>query len=136
MDEYYHNQAFGPKYYTSSYHGQGGYGLGSMFQSIWRWLQPIAVSQVKKVGKQALTTGANIISDLQAGNEPAADVIKNRAKEGTRNLQKTLIGSGIGIKRKPTFACPQMKSVSKRVKRNPKRRVSKRIAARRDIFNS
>lgn len=135
MDEYYHNQAFGPKYYTSSYHGQGGYGLGSMFQSILRWIRPIAVSQAKKFGKQALATGANIISDLQSGIERPADVIKNRTKEGTQALQKTLIGSGIGIKRKPTFACPQMNA--KRVKRTTKRRKSKRIAAaRRDIFNS
>lgn len=122
MDLYYADQAFnrgGPKYYTSSYGVQAGTGIGSIFRSILRWIQPIAASGAKKIGKQALTTGVNILSDLNdSSNQEISpkEIMKKRLKEGVRNLQGSLIGKGIGtthklrqaIKRKNPFVCPQM----------------------------
>lgn len=151
---YYHNQAFnsggtGP-YFIGSYNYQRGSGIGSFFASIFRYFKPIIASGVRSLGKEALSTGSKILTDVSTTKQSPSDVIKMRAKEGVSRLQsKLMTGDGIGFKRKTTTICPQLlskrrrvvsKTASKKKKRGGKKRKTgrkskKQLAAPRDIFS-
>lgn len=67
---------------------QRGAGLGNVFRSIFRALLPIAKSAGKTIGREALSAGAQIASDVVAG-ENVADSFKSRSREaGARLLRK------------------------------------------------
>lgn len=140
-DHYYKSQAFPHDddlgaFYQSSYQVQAGRGIGSILSSIIRWFTPIAKSGVKKLGEQVLKTGGDIIRDLTTSGAPPLEVIKTRAKEGTKRLQTELSGQGLGLgKRKRSKICPLSILATKRQRRktiNKKRRVKKSNI--RDIF--
>lgn len=80
---------------------QRGAGLGSIFRGIFRALLPIVKHAGKAIGKQALSTGAEIVSDVAAGNS-IKEAVKRRTKAGTAKLLNraaTKLQSG-GRKRK------------------------------------
>jgi hypothetical protein len=64
---------------------QRGAGLGSFFRGVFRALLPIAKSAGKRIGKQALSTGAQIVSDVVAGKSIKA-AAKTRGKQATAKL--------------------------------------------------
>lgn len=88
---------------------QKGYGLGNIFQSLYRWFLPIVKTHgmpilkqgVGAVRNEALKTVANIANDALAGKE-----IKEAAKDRTINAVNSLVDQafnkqkGQGIKRK------------------------------------
>lgn len=151
---YYHNQAFnggstGP-YFVGSYNYQRGSGIGSFFSSIFRYFKPIFASGIRSLGKEAISTGSKILTDLSTTTQSPSDVIKMRTKEGVSRLQsKLMTGDGIGFKRKTTTLCPQLLSKRPRVgrkasskkkpkggkRRKTKKRSKKHLVAPRDIFN-
>ena len=80
---------------------QRGAGLGNVFRSIFRTLLPLAKSAGKTIGKEMLSTGAQIASDVVAG-ENVGDSFKARGRAaGARLLHKAgdkLEGGRIGRK--------------------------------------
>ena len=102
--QHYVNQQTGRGFIGMPY--QRGNGLGSLFRGLFRFILPIAKSAGHAVGKQALKTGAEIASDLVAG-ESLAESAKRRGRVGATNLLKQATakleqsGSGIGKRKKP-----------------------------------
>ena len=106
-------ERFWTQYYAqqSRQHGAGfigspyqrGGGLGSLFRGIFRALLPVAKSAGKAIGKQALSTGAEIASDIVAG-KGIKEAAKRRGKAGTAALLRkaaTKLQRGKGIGRRP-----------------------------------
>ena len=86
---------------------QKGYGLGNLFKSFYRWIQPIIKTQIypriqetsKVIGHEALRTAANIAKDTLEGKN-FRESLKERGREGVDNFvnqieKKSLSGSGI-----------------------------------------
>ena len=63
-----------------------GAGIGSIFRGIFRALLPIAKSAGRTFGKQALRTGAEIASDILAGEN-----VKRAASKRARTAAATLL---------------------------------------------
>lgn len=66
---------------------QRGSGLGSFFRGIFRALMPIVKSAGKSIGKQALTAGANIASDVVAG-KTIKGAVNRHGRKGAEALLK------------------------------------------------
>ena len=116
-DGYFEQQAIQAGHGASFFQGkmyQRGHGLGNIFRGIFKFLMPMAKSVAKTVGKQALHTGFDIVSDTikgqnikqaakQRGREAAGkllDAVKsNISQSGNGRIQKRQ-QSGNGIKRK------------------------------------
>ena len=108
---YYLNQAGGSvnyDYFRGNVY-QKGYGLGGTFKKFFKWIIPIfnkhalpvVKSGLKSVGKEALSSVANIAKDVVAGED-----IKNSASKNItgsiNNIQQSLERKmeGRGVKRK------------------------------------
>lgn len=63
--DYYVNQAGGSLPVFQGSRGQRGHGFGSVLSGLFR----SAVPMLKRIGKQALTTGAHIASDVLGGKK-------------------------------------------------------------------
>lgn len=149
VTQYYLQQARGSSaigpYYVRSYGVQSGRGFGSFLSSIFRWFQPILKSGAKAVGREALKTGSSILADLGSGSgQKPLEVIKQRAREGTKRLQsKLMTGEGIGQMRRkrvvPSCQSTAVKGKRKAVKRKAVRAKSKKSSKKqklhRDIFS-
>ena len=93
------------------FHGasvQRGYGLGSMFRSLFRSVVPIFKSRGKALGKTALDTGIGVAKDVLAGKD-LREAVLSRAKDGGNQLKGQAVAavkdaithqSGQGRKRK------------------------------------
>ena len=69
-EEYYLNQARQKGGNLPAFHGarfQRGYGLGSIFKSLFRWVTPHLRQGAKVLGKKALQTGVNVAQDVLGG---------------------------------------------------------------------
>jgi len=93
---YYVNQSgsggeVGPVY-RASFRVQRGNGIGSFFRGLYRFVKPLLYSGAKAVGKEALKTGSNIITDLfnKEPKQPVGDIFKNRFIEAKDNLEQKL----------------------------------------------
>ena len=112
---------------------QRGAGLGSIFSGLFRSLFPILKTVGKTVGKQALRTGAQVASDVLAGEE-IKQALENRGKEagknllqkGIRHLDKVQQGKGLGVR-------PKRKSIKGRKSRKAvivkKRKVTDQLGS-------
>jgi hypothetical protein len=69
---------------------QRGAGLGSFFRGVFRALLPMAKSAGKTLGRQALSTGAQIASDVVAGDTIKV-AAKRRGKQATKKLLKRAV---------------------------------------------
>jgi len=84
---------------------QRGNGIGSFFRGLFRFVKPLLYSGAKAVGKEALKTGSNIITDI-LNKEPeqlVGNIFKTRFSEAKGNLEdkiKKMTWSGLGLKRK------------------------------------
>src|SRR2546425_11698807 len=79
--DYYVNQAGGALPVFQGSRGQRGHGFGSVLSGLFR----SAVPMLKRIGKQALTTGAYIASDMLGGkkfNESA----QARVRQGIKSF--------------------------------------------------
>jgi hypothetical protein len=75
----------------------------------------------KAVGKEALKTGSNIITDIlnKDPEKPVRDIFKSRFGEAKGNLEdkmKKMTGSGLGLKRKRMTKKAQSKGKRRKVK--------------------
>lgn len=106
----------GTIYSSRLLHPQAGKGFASFFRQAFQFLRPAFVSS----GKQLLSTGANILSDIatrDSSDQKVSDIVKSRAKELGANLSsqaaKALSGQG-GRKRKLGEGCIDIRPVKKR----------------------
>jgi len=84
---------------------QKGNGIGSFFRGLFRFVKPLLYSGSKAVGREALKTGSNIITDIlnKEPEQPVGNILKTRLSEAKCNLEdkiKKMTGSGLGLKRK------------------------------------
>jgi hypothetical protein len=90
-EDYYVRQSGGD---LSGFEGalyQRGYGLGSLFRGLFRSALPLVKSGLKKIGKEALRSGAIVAGDIISGQTPKDAVVKRM----TALLNKPQTGSGI-----------------------------------------
>ena len=64
---------------------QRGYGLGGLFRGLMRVVKPHIKAGLKHVGKRALKTGLEVISDVTQG-ESLKSSAKRRAKQNAEEL--------------------------------------------------
>lgn len=84
---------------------QRGYGLGSVFSSLFRRVAPLLKRGAMTLGKQALKTGVNVANDVLQGDN-IGEAFKNRAtasakRLGRKALQKAIDYSGDTIPTEP-----------------------------------
>ena len=79
--DYYVNQAGGSLPVFQGSRGQRGHGFGSVLSGLFR----SAVPMLKRIGKQALTTGAYIASDMLGGKK-FDEAAKSRVREGINSF--------------------------------------------------
>jgi hypothetical protein len=122
---YYVNQSGGGgevgPVYRASFRVQRGNGLGSFFRGLFRFVKPLLYSGAKAVGKEALKTGSNIITDMlnKEPEQPVRNIFKNRFIEAKDNLEqkiKNMTGSGLRLKRKRKSKKAQSLSKRRKVK--------------------
>jgi hypothetical protein len=122
---YYVNQSggggeIGPVY-RASFRMQRGNGIGSFFRGLFRFVKPLLYSGTKAVGKEALKTGSNVITDNlnKETEQPVGNIFKNRFGETKDNLEqkiKNMTRSGLGLKRKRKVKKAQSQSKRRKVK--------------------
>lgn len=143
-ENYYAHQAgsgIGVVYKGAPY--QRGHGIGSFLGGLFRSVLPLLSSGAKTVGKEALSAGVGLLSDM-VNARPMEDSIKSRLKEVGANLKRkaddrinriNMSGSGYITKRK--LASTLSPSLTVKVdaikkKSKNKRKLSKQI---KDIFS-
>lgn len=65
-------------------HRQEGRGLGNFFSSIFKYISPYILSASKAVGKEALRSGTEFISDI--GSKPLTEIFSEQKKKVLGNL--------------------------------------------------
>jgi len=76
-----------------------GHGIGSFLRGLWRTVQPVLWSGAKSLGREALRTGGNIMTEIAANPGQTNDIISKHATESTQNIIKKLRGGGRKRKR-------------------------------------
>ncbi len=115
-NDYYVNQAGGSLPVFQGSRGQRGHGFGSVLGGLFRNALPM----LKRIGKQALTTGAHIASDMLGGKN-FSESAKARVRQGINSFLppedvSEQTGSGVrrrALKRKRTRAIKKRKSVKR-----------------------
>src|SRR5207245_6026365 len=79
--DYYVNQADGSLPVFQGSRGQRGHGFGSVLSGLFR----SAVPMLKRIGKQALTTGAYIASDMLGGKK-FDESARSRVRQGINSF--------------------------------------------------
>ena len=103
-EDYYLNQCGHgmPVFYGARM--QRGHGLGSIFSGLFRSIFPMLKRVAPVIGKKALQTGIDIVSDVAAGQslkESAKSRVSDALKEGISSfIQTENIQSGSGFRRK------------------------------------
>lgn len=75
---------------------QRGAGFGNLFQSLWRFivplarqagqtLAPLAKEAVREIGKEGLSTASRVLSNISEGASPAA-TLQEEGQQGLKNL--------------------------------------------------
>jgi hypothetical protein len=101
--------------YFAGAHVQRGHGLGGLFKSLGAALLPVLKSGAKFAGKELLSSGGQVISDVLEGRN-VMDSLRQRGKQG---LHRVARGAATAIKRRG----PPITATSKRRKarRQPER---------------
>ena len=94
-ERYYINRSSGGEngpVYRTSFRIQRYNGMGSFFRGLFRFVKTLLYSVAKVVGKEALKTGYNKISDV-LNKEPeqhVGDIFKSRFNEAKGNLEEKI----------------------------------------------
>lgn len=101
---------------------QKGRGIGSLFSSILRGAMPLLKSGAKAVGKQLMSSGANVVNDLLDGKELKSSAVQNFSVGGkkllssfTNNLSQA---TKQRVNRKRKVAAKSVKKGNKRKRTN------------------
>ena len=76
--------------FISSPYQRGHGGTGSFLAGIFRQVLPLLSRGAKVVGKEALRSGVNVVSDL-AQNTPVKESLRNRIRESGLNLKRKAV---------------------------------------------
>lgn len=121
---------------------QQGSGIGSFLAGAYRYVLPLLKSSAKTLGKEALSTGLNIVSDI-AGCKDPKDAVRSRLRESARNLKRKaddkfeqyMNGEGYRAKRRALpshfLNALQAASVGKKKKRKKRKTIRKKKSTRR-----
>jgi len=119
--------------YRAGFSRQRGRGFSSFLRSVLSYVTPLFKSGAQALGKAALSTGANIISDVVASDgSPISikEIAKRRAVETRDNMVRRMKGAGRRRKR----AAKRTAKTAVRPKPRRKRRVRRQIRTKADIF--
>jgi hypothetical protein len=127
-------------------YSQKGDGIGSFLGGLFRRVLPLFSSGAKAIGKEALSTGVNLLRDMLSGR-PMKESVSSRVTEAGTNLTKkaatkmgSMVGSGYKTrkrkKRSQSRPVIKRRKVSRKAirKKKPKRKPKKRVKKLRDIF--
>jgi hypothetical protein len=132
------DEAIGPVYHAS-YRMQRGGGVGQFLGGLFRFVRPLFIRGAQMIGKEAVHTGANILSDivLKKPEEKMGPIIKNRITEAVERKMK---GGGSGLncfktvaKRKRSHSASNRPGVNPPKKKTKKKKIKKTTNTR-DIF--
>ena len=125
-DDFYARQVGGAlPYFSSGARVQRGLGFGSLFSGLLRSVAPLIRRGAVALGKRALTTGAQIASDVVAGQN-VKKAAKRRATAAGRDLMESLLNT----------PPPPGKRVKRIKQAAPRRRViSNKRRPRSDVFS-
>lgn len=104
-------------------HQRGHGGIGSFLAGIFRKVLPLLSRGAKVVGKEALRTGMNVISDITTQNTPIKESFRKRVKESGENLKRKAeekfdkLMEGSGYKRRRYLALTHSDGVTSAVRR-------------------
>ena len=106
-DDCYARQVGGALPYFTGARVQTGHGFGSLFSGLLRSLAPLIRRGAVALGKRALTTGAQIASDVVAGQN-VKNAANRRATAAGRDLMESLLNipppPGKRVKRSDVFS--------------------------------
>jgi hypothetical protein len=111
------DELFGPVYVGSPY-VQRGHGIFSFLAGIFRALKPLAIRGAKALGREALSTGAQILTDIR-NKQPemtVKDIVADRLTNSAQRLVTKLKG-GSRKRKRETPNTPRNKK-----KASPKKR--------------
>ena len=115
---------------------QRGYGFGSVFKRIFRWIVPIikehALPVVKSVGKEALKSAVNIASDTIDGKDFKTSA-KNQAKKSLNKFSNQYGNGKSRTKKKVVFKKLQTKKKASQLLKNKIKKIKKKRKL--DIFD-
>jgi len=74
--------------YSVSPFVQPGHGIGSFLRGLWRTVRPVLWSGAKSLGREALRTGGNIMTEIAANPGQTGDILSKHATETTQNIVK------------------------------------------------
>jgi len=105
---FYVNQSGGGEIgpvYRASFRVQRRNGIVSFFRGVFRFIKTLLYSGAKAVGKEALKTGSNIVTDIfnKEPEQPVGNIFKTRFSQANVNLEENIedmTGSGLALKRK------------------------------------
>lgn len=118
-EDYYVNQAGSGLPIFQGSRGQRGHGIGSVLGGLFRSAMPM----LKRIGGQALRTGAQIASDMTSGKSFSESASKRISEGINRLLETDSVSNQTGSGRRRTLK----RKIKKRVSKSAKKR-------RRDIF--
>lgn len=134
-EHYYSNQAgSGVGIIYRGVPHQRGHGIGSFLGGLFRSVFPLLSSGAKAVGKEALSAGVGLLSDMFKA-QPLGESFKSRFKDASANLKRKadnkidslMSGSGYKIKRLKKKPLTSLKT--------SKRRGSNKKLNTKDIFS-
>lgn len=137
---------FSGKLFQRGYGGQRGRGIGRILGSIFKRALPFLSSASKNLGRAALKTGANVLTDVSEGAD-FGNSIRNRIKETSGSLKRAATNqvinalnnqTGSGNRRNKRKRSKSKTSTIKRRKITKSVRSSKAVKPRtfQDIFGS
>jgi len=137
---YYLRQAEGrDRVETNRSYSQKGDGIGSFLGGLFRRVLPLFSSGAKAIGKEALSTGVNLLKDMLNGKSMKESVTSRVTEAGTSLTKKAAnkMGSmvGSGYKTRKRRKRPQSRVITKRRKvtkraakrKKPKRKLKKKV---------
>lgn len=137
--------------YIGSSH-QRGHRIGSFPGGLWRQALPLLRSGARTLGKEALSAGAHVISDVVDHDAPLLASFRNRSREAKKNLKRkalnkiTTMMSGSGYKSSRSRVNTQLRAAlrakrttaavrkKKKAARTPVKRVANKKRKLEDIF--
>jgi hypothetical protein len=89
---------------------QRGHGIGSIFGRLFRVVRPLISSGAKSLGRDALRTGAKIMTDIADNPQTCVrDAVSKNLSEAKQNLLQKLRGEGRKRKRAPKLTAKRVK---------------------------
>jgi hypothetical protein len=126
-DRYYMDQAgSGMAHYKGTPNMRGHGGIGQFLSGLFRSVMPMFRSGARALGREALRTGSNVVSDL-LHDKPFKHSLKSRLREGGTNLHtrfdnKINSMNGSGLKRAKRRRISQSKGKARTGKTSAKRK--------------